>query len=100
MSEKKIYIGSGKKKGEGWGKATINIDKLQPYIKNFKGHNIVKVDINFYDEPDQYGKDVKITIDTWNPEKQNDPNPRPEYYTPSGGNAVKTQTVDEEEIPF
>jgi len=68
MADKKIYVGNGKKKSETWFKATINVDKLKDHIKEYKGNRIVKLDINVYGEADQYGKDVKITIDTWEPE--------------------------------
>jgi len=69
MSEK-IHLGSAKKKGETWYKGTINMDKIEPHIQEFKGHRFIKVDINIFEEPDQYGKSLKITLDTWQPEQQ------------------------------
>ena len=67
-NEAKVYCGSGKKQNETWCKATINIDKIKDHVQEFNGHKFVKVNINFKDEPDQYGKDVAITIDNWKPE--------------------------------
>ena len=69
MSET-IYCGSGKKQNDGWLKATINIEKLQEHIEEFNGHKFVKLNINVKDTPDQYGKDVSITVDTWKPDSQ------------------------------
>lgn len=66
--EKTIYCGSGKKQNDGWIKATINPEVLQEHIQEFNGRTFVKLNINIKDEPDQYGKDVSISIDTWKPE--------------------------------
>ena len=70
MSEKTIYCGSGKKQSETWLKATINIDKIKEHIEEFKGHKFVRLNINIKDEVDQYGKDVSLSVDKWQPEEQ------------------------------
>ena len=67
MSEKAIYCGSGKKQNDSWLKVTINPDKLKEYIQTYEGNKFVKLNINIKDEPDQYGKDVSISIDNWKP---------------------------------
>lgn len=67
--EKKIYCGSGKKKSDTWLQASINLDKIKEHIQEYKGSKFIKVNINVKAEPDQYGKDVSITIDTWKPEE-------------------------------
>ena len=78
MSET-IYCGSGKKQNDGWFKATINAkkfkvtikpDKLKEHTEEFNGNKFVKLNINVKDTPDQYGKDVSITVDTWKPDNQ------------------------------
>jgi len=73
MSEKKVYCGSGKKQKDNWIKATINVEKFKDHIQEFNGHKFIKLNININDEPDQYGKDVSISIDTWKPEKKQEP---------------------------
>jgi len=74
MSEKKaIYCGSGKKQNDTWIKATIKADALEQYIQEYQGHKFLKVNINIKDQPDQYGKDVSITVDTWKPEQSSEP---------------------------
>ena len=70
MSEKTIYCGSGKKQNETWLKATINIDKIKEHIEEFKGHKFVRLNINIKYEGDQYGKDVSLSVDKWQPEEQ------------------------------
>ncbi len=68
-TEKKTnYVGSGKKQNETWIKATINPDKMQDFIEEFKGNKFVRLNINIKDQPDQFGKDVSISIDEWKPE--------------------------------
>jgi hypothetical protein len=65
----KIYCGSGKKKSDTWLQASINLDKIKEHIQEYKGSRFIKVNINVKAEPDQYGKDVSISIDTWKPEE-------------------------------
>ena len=69
---KKVYLGNGKKKSPTWMKAIIT-DEVTKYWIQGKTKKFVKVDINIFDEPDQYGNDVSITLDTWVPEKKNEP---------------------------
>lgn len=71
MSEKqkKIYIGNGVKRAEGWLKSSLCLTDIpKEYTFEYQGKTYVKVDINVKDEVDQYGKDVSITVDTWKPE--------------------------------
>lgn len=64
-----IYCGSGKKQNETWIKATINVAKFKDHISEYEGHKFIKLNINLKDEKDQYGKDVSISIDSWEPEE-------------------------------
>ena len=71
MSEKKTkYCGSGKRQNEKWIKATVNVAKIKDHIEDFNGNKFVRLNINIKDEKDQYGKDVSISIDEWQPEEQ------------------------------
>jgi 8-oxo-dGTP pyrophosphatase MutT (NUDIX family) len=51
---------------------TINPDKIKDHIQEYNGNKYVKLNINISDTPDQYGKDVKITIDTYKPARSAD----------------------------
>ena len=70
--EETIYCGSGKVMNPKWLKVTINPSKLADYIQEYNGNKFIKLNINLKDEPDQYGKDVSISVDTWRPEPQED----------------------------
>jgi hypothetical protein len=47
---------------------TINPEKLAGHVQEFNGKKFIKLNINVKPEPDQYGKDVSVSIDTWRPE--------------------------------
>lgn len=70
MKEKTIYCGSGKSMSNKWFKVTINPDKLKEHIQEYNGNRFIKLNINVKDEADQYGKDVSISVDTWQPEEK------------------------------
>lgn len=70
MSKETIYCGSGKKRGDKWFTITINPEKLRGHIQEFNGNKFVKLNVNIKDEPDQFGKDVSVSIDTWQPEQK------------------------------
>lgn len=70
MTDKKVYCGSGKKRSDTWLSITINPDKLQGFIEEYNGSKFVKLNINIKNEPDQFGKDVSVSIDTFKPEKK------------------------------
>ena len=74
---KKIRCGSGKKKNDGWLQVTVNPEVISQHIQEFNGKKYVKLNINI-GEPDQYGKDVSISIDTWVPNSaKQSPAPQP-----------------------
>lgn len=70
MEKQKVYCGSGKKRSDNWRSVTINLDKIKDHIQEYNGSKFIKVNINDKREPDQYGKDLAVTIDTWQPEKK------------------------------
>lgn len=67
MKEEKIYCGKGKKKKDNWLSVTVNPDIILQHVKEYEGKKYVKLNVNIKDQPDKYGKDVEITIDTWEP---------------------------------
>jgi len=91
----KIYVGKGVKKSETWIKATINPEKLTDYIKEYEGHKFVKLNINILNQPNKYGKDVEITVDTWEPNQQK----TTQQQIPQT-QASQEKVIDIDEIPF
>lgn len=85
MSEK-IYCGGGKKKKDNWRSISVNITKAMAHAKKSKSGDLwVNLNISDRDQPDQYGKDVTVTVDTWEPTN-----------TPSHS----TQATDNNDLPF
>ena len=82
--EKKIYAGSGKKKSDTWLSISINVDKIKDHIQEYNGNKFVKLNVNISKEADKYGKDVQVTVDTYNPEGRQSKTPAPQRNTQQG----------------
>ena len=68
--QKKVYCGSGKKRNDTWLSITINPDKIKDYIQEYNGSKFIKLNVNILSEPDKFGKDVQVSVDTYNPDKK------------------------------
>lgn len=68
--EETIYCGSGKVMNEKWLKVTINPTKIADYIQEYNGNKFIKLNINIKDEPNQFGKNVSISVDNWKPDEE------------------------------
>ena len=68
-NEKKqaIRLGSGKKINETFLSSSLCITDALEHSYEYNGKRYVKVNINIYAEPDQYGKNVKITLNDFEP---------------------------------
>jgi len=74
MSEQIIYVGNGKK-GKYGVKINICLDDMFAYAKDKiekskNGKKYIRLDVSERKEPDQYGNDYSVKIDTWKPEKK------------------------------
>ena len=99
---KKIYAGSGKKKSDTWFSISINMDKIQDYIQEYNGTKFVKLNVNVNAKPDQYGKDVSVSVDTYEPNKSSNGSrqaaPAPRNAPASTGYVPFTE--ENTELPF
>lgn len=68
-NNEKIRLGNGKKKNPTWLKASICITDALQHAFEYDGKKYIKVDINIYDQPNQYGKDVSVFLDTYKPDQ-------------------------------
>ena len=72
MNKEITRLGKGSKKTDNWIKATLNLSVLNPeFWREYEGHKYLPININI-GEPDKYGKDVQITLDTYNPNQRNE----------------------------
>lgn len=103
---KKIYAGSGKKKSDTWFSISINMDKIQDYIQEYNGTKFVKLNVNVNAKPDQYGKDVSVSVDTYEPNKSGNGSsgrqaaPAPRNTPAATGYVPAVNYNDSGELPF
>jgi hypothetical protein len=64
-SKPKIRLGSGKKKSSTWMTSAICLTDAEAHAYTYKGKKYVNLNINVYDTPNQYGKDVAITLNEY-----------------------------------
>jgi len=104
MAEKKIYVGSGKKKSDTWLQITINPDKLADHVQEYEGNHFVKLNINIRDQPDRFGKDVAVSVDTWKPDGDNANARKPRSQPSSQANSDQDNTAQDgessDDLPF
>jgi hypothetical protein len=71
--EKKIFVGSGKKKFDTLRAITLCLTDIpQEHIFEYNGKKYIRLNVNDKKEADQYGKDIALSVDTWQPEKKED----------------------------
>ncbi|MEK0436048.1 MAG: hypothetical protein RLZZ530_8 [Pseudomonadota bacterium] len=70
MNDKpKVRLGNGKKKSASWLTAAICISDAETHAYTYNGKKYVNVNINIYDKPNEYGKDVAITLNDYKKEE-------------------------------
>lgn len=92
----KIRLGNGKKKNPTWLKASICIDDALQHAFEYNGKKYIKVDINVFDQPNKYGKDVSITLDTYKPEQNQQSN----VPAPKSAPQAVTEAEIVDDLPF
>ena len=65
----KIRLGSGKKKSESWLTAAICITDAEAHAYTYNGKKYVNININIYDKPNDFGKDVAISLNDYKKEE-------------------------------
>lgn len=71
--EKKIFVGSGKKKFDTLRAITLCLTDIpQEHIFEYNGKKYIRLNVNDKKEADQYGKDIALSVDTWQHEKKED----------------------------
>jgi hypothetical protein len=65
----KIRLGNGKKRSASWLTAAFCISDADSHSYTYEGKKYVNVNINIYDEPNKYGKDVAITLNDYKKEE-------------------------------
>jgi hypothetical protein len=61
----KIRLGSGKKRSPSWMTSSLCISDAEAHVYTYNGKKYVNLNINIFDEPNQFGKDVSITLNEY-----------------------------------
>lgn len=66
MNDKpKVRLGNGKKRSDSWLTAAICISDAEAHAYTYNGKKYVNLNINIYDKPNEYGKDVAISLNEY-----------------------------------
>jgi hypothetical protein len=75
----KVRLGNGKKRSDSWITAAICISDAEAHAYTYNGKKYVNVNVNIYDKPNEYGKDVAITLNEY---KKDEAIPKANAFTP------------------
>jgi len=65
----KVRLGNGKKRSASWLTAVICITDAEAHAYTYNGKKYVNLNVNIYDAPNEYGKDVAITLNDYKKEE-------------------------------
>jgi hypothetical protein len=68
-SKPKVKLGNGKKRSGSWSTATICFTDAEAHCYTYNGKKYFNININTYDTPNEYGKDVAITLNDYKKEE-------------------------------
>jgi hypothetical protein len=69
-NKQKVKLGSGKKRSDKWITASICLSEAHKNSFHYEGKEYVSININIADQPNQYGKDVMITLNEYKKEEK------------------------------
>lgn len=68
--KQKIRLGSGKKRNQTWMTASICLSEAHKHSFHYEGKEYISININLSEQPNQYGKDVTITLNDYKKEEK------------------------------
>jgi hypothetical protein len=69
----KVKLGNGKKRSSSWITAAICLTDAKAHAYTYNGKEYVNLNINVFDKPNDFGKDVAITLNDYKKEEANNP---------------------------
>lgn len=67
----KVKLGNGKKRSSSWITAAICLTDAKAHAYTYNGKEYVNLNINVFDKPNDFGKDVAITLNDYKKEENN-----------------------------
>jgi hypothetical protein len=65
----KTRLGNGKKRSASWLTATICLTEAKNHVYTYNGKEYFNINININDQPNEFGKDVNITLNDYKKEE-------------------------------
>ncbi len=65
----KTRLGNGKKRSESWITASLCLSDAEAHAYTYNGKKYLNLNINIYDKPNEYGKDVAISLNDYKKEE-------------------------------
>jgi hypothetical protein len=65
----KTRLGNGKKRNDSWITASLCLSDAEAHTYTYNGKKYVNLNINIYDKPNEYGKDVAISLNDYKKEE-------------------------------
>ncbi len=65
MEQTKIKLGNGKKRKDNWLTATLCLTEAKKHAYEYQGKEYVNLNINIADKPNEWGKDVAISLNDY-----------------------------------
>jgi hypothetical protein len=70
-AKQKVKLGNGKKRSSSWITAAICLTDAKAHAYTYNGKEYVNLNINVFDKPNDFGKDVAITLNDYKKEENN-----------------------------
>jgi hypothetical protein len=61
----KTRLGNGKKRNDSWITASLCLSDAEAHAYTYNGKKYVNLNVNIYDKPNEYGKDVAISLNEY-----------------------------------
>jgi hypothetical protein len=69
----KTRLGNGKKRNDSWITASLCLSDAEAHAYTYNGKKYVNLNVNIYDKPNEYGKDVAISLNDYKKEEGSKP---------------------------
>lgn len=72
-NQKAVFLGSGRKRSDSWLTISVCLSDAEQFANEFKGKKYLSLNVNIKSTPDQYGKDVQVTLDQYKKDEKKSP---------------------------
>lgn len=96
-NQKAVFLGSGRKRSDSWLTISVCLSDAEQFAKEYKGKRYLSLNVNMKATPDQYGKDVQVTLDQYKKDETRSPQQPAKIVIPSNDFKIND---DDGDLPF